>query len=247
MSSLTRLLAVLELYSGSESTLSVEEIAARQDLSVPTTYRYVRELCKTGLLSRVNGRYALGPRIITLDYIMRHSDPMERVGRPIMLELSKVTGCSVLISQLYRDQVVNLYFQPGHDTEGLRYGRGQVSPLFRGATSLVILAFLKNSHLKQLYLRHVKDPDLNRLASSWDELQDILKPIRKAGFAVSSGELERHRAGLAAPIINSTTGVVGSLTAVGTTSQFDLFNQEALSRLVMERAQLLSKHLSRLK
>jgi DNA-binding IclR family transcriptional regulator len=247
MSSLTRLLAVVELFSGNESTLSVEEIAARQKLSVPTAYRYVRELCKAGLLARVDGRYALGPRIITLDYIMRQSDPMERIGRPIMQELSKVTGCSVLISQLYHDQVVNLYFQPGHDTEGLRYGRGQVSPLFRGATSLVILAFLKPNHLKQLYLRHAKDADLGRLAGSWGELQDLLKSIRKAGFAVSSGELERHRAGLAAPIVNAATGVVGGLTVVGTTSQFNLFSREALSKLVMERAQQLSKHLSRVK
>ncbi|TCG02911.1 IclR family transcriptional regulator, partial [Paraburkholderia steynii] len=75
MSSITRLLSILELFSQTGPFVSVEDVAAKLGCSTPTAYRYVRELVDTGLLVRFTaGDYGLGPRIIKLDYHLRMSD-----------------------------------------------------------------------------------------------------------------------------------------------------------------------------
>jgi DNA-binding IclR family transcriptional regulator len=75
MSSIAKLLSILELFSEARPFLCAEEVAAQLDCSLPTAYRYVRELVESGMLVRFpSGEYGLGPRIIKLDYHLRVSD-----------------------------------------------------------------------------------------------------------------------------------------------------------------------------
>ena len=69
MSSLARMLSILDLFGARAPVLSAEEIIARRNYSRPTGYRYVRELVAAGLLVRAPGGYSLGPRIIELDWL----------------------------------------------------------------------------------------------------------------------------------------------------------------------------------
>lgn len=244
MSSIDQLLSILELFSETDITLSAEEIAERLDKSTPTTYRYVRALCRAGLLLRANGRYALGPRIITLDYLMRRNDPMELFGRPIMAELARITGSTVVISQLFNDQIVNLYVESGQDGDSVRYGRGQVVPVMRSAGSRVILASLKSTQLRRFYEKHAGSAELKSAAPDWETFRELLLPIRKAGYCISVGELEPNRAGLAAPIVCEALGIVGSVSVVTTAKHFSLFDIEELAGIVTDRAELLSRTIS---
>ena len=50
MSSIAKLLSILELFSEGRPFLSAEEVAAELDCSIPTAYRYVRELVESGML-----------------------------------------------------------------------------------------------------------------------------------------------------------------------------------------------------
>ncbi len=89
MSSIAKLLSILELFSEARPFLSAEQVAAELDCSIPSAYRYLRELVESGILVRfAGGEYGLGPRIIKLDYHLRVSDPLLRAGQPIMKELA---------------------------------------------------------------------------------------------------------------------------------------------------------------
>src|SRR5580704_16272660 len=81
VSSLSKMLQVLTLFNASEPLLTADEIMQRLDYTRPTTYRYIRELCAAGLLGRFANGYALGPRVIELDYIIRQADPVLKVAR----------------------------------------------------------------------------------------------------------------------------------------------------------------------
>ncbi|PGD66974.1 IclR family transcriptional regulator, partial [Bacillus pseudomycoides] len=87
-----------------------DTIAEHMGLSRATVYRYVKDLCDAGLLSRVDaGSYGLGPRIIELDWMMRQYDPILVAGRELMHELSEETGLAVFASVFYDGHIINTY------------------------------------------------------------------------------------------------------------------------------------------
>ncbi|WP_175770797.1 helix-turn-helix domain-containing protein, partial [Burkholderia anthina] len=108
MSSLTKMLSILDVFSSSATSLTAEEIAERLGFSRTTCYRYVKELASVGLLVGNNGRYTLGPRIIHLDYNMRQSDPTLTAAKPVIQKLVQVTGGDALVSTIFDEQIINV-------------------------------------------------------------------------------------------------------------------------------------------
>ena len=77
MSSGDRLLGTLELFTEARPEWTVDDISAELKVSTSTAYRYVRSLCKAGLLDPVHGDgYRLGPAIIEYDRLIRVGDPL---------------------------------------------------------------------------------------------------------------------------------------------------------------------------
>ena len=101
MSSLKKMLAILDLFSPDRPLWSAEEVIVRSGHSRPTGYRYVKELCAAGLLKRSDAGYSLGPRVIELDYYIRQSDPLLNACKPVMRRLARETGFDVLLASMY--------------------------------------------------------------------------------------------------------------------------------------------------
>ncbi len=243
MTSLGRMLSVLKMFDANSLNADVEEIAQRLSLSRATAYRYVKELCDSGLLSRVDGLYTLGPRIIELDWMMRRYDPMISSGRELMAELSQATGLTVYLSVYFDGHIINTHIESMQQKHGFAFGRGQPLPLFKGAQSKVLMSFQKPHKLKRIYEENIgPDPELQH---SWKEFSAETKAIRKAGFCVTHDELNLGLTGIAAPIIvpELSEEAQGSLAIVGSTASFELFNRSALvdrlkqvTRTISERA-----------
>ena len=69
MSSPARVLAILELFTIEQPVWSLEAINAELGYSRTSGYRDLKELADLGYLQKVaKGFYALGPKIIQLDY-----------------------------------------------------------------------------------------------------------------------------------------------------------------------------------
>ena len=100
-SSLARMLSTLNLFSTETPSLTVDQIASQLGVPKSTGYRYVQEMCKVGLLVRLDRSITLGPRIIELDRCIRESDPVLRAATPPMRKLAEQTGLEVFISKLY--------------------------------------------------------------------------------------------------------------------------------------------------
>ncbi len=226
MTSRARMLAVLDLFTAAQPLWSAEDIIAKLGTSRPTGYRYVRELVAAGLLVRLTGgRYHLGPRIIELDYQIRAADPVLAAGRPIMAALADRTGCHVLLSGMYGEQVLNVHHEPGIEPLKIRFDRGVPLPLLRGATSKAILAFLPRARLKRIFERHAAGIAAANLGRTWDEFRRSLAAIRRQGYAYTGGELDPPNVGIAAPVFGADDEVIGSLTLVTLDKRWALADQ----------------------
>jgi DNA-binding IclR family transcriptional regulator len=246
MSSLSKTLAVLDLFGPEQLQVDPDTIAERMGLSRATVYRYVKDLCEAGLLSRVGaGSYGLGPRIIELDWMMRQYDPILSAGRELMHALSNETGLAVFASVFYDSHIINTYIAEPSDTYQFSFGRGHPLPLFRGAQSKVLVAHQKGKRLQQLFEERIsKDPSNPYSAYSWSEFARAAKKIRKDGYCITHDELNLGLTGIAAPIVSvSEKAVVGSLSAVGTTANFKLLRQETVIEMLIETTRRIAANM----
>lgn len=248
MSSIAKLLSILELLSEVRPVLSAEDAAAELDCSVPTAYRYLRELVESGMLQRfVGGEYGLGPRIITLDYRLRVSDPLLKAGQPIMRELVEHSGFDAVMSRWYGNDLVDTHRETHDLTLDLRYGRGRPRPLFLGAAPKAILSTFPKAKLAALFEQYPADICASGLGDSLETFRSSLLKIRRAGFYLSKGELEAGVSAIASPLFVDASGeAVAALALVVPDHRLEFVNQERIAGAVKEAAARISARASQL-
>jgi len=236
-SSLARMLATLRLFTRDESVLAAETIAQRLGVPTSTAYRYVKQLATEGLLVRWKGGYTLGPRISELDLQMREADPLIRAAITPMRQLVRACGMEVLLSKLYGSTVMTIHIEGVDNLPHLAYGRGRPMPLFRGSSSKVITAHLPTAKQRRLFeseqARGPARPD-----TDWQSLQEEASRIRRQGYCITRGELNRGIEGISAPLFLDGQ-VVGSITIIRDVSQASHLDEAALVGLVTGAAETI--------
>lgn len=191
------MLSVLDLFTREHPSWSAEEIAARLECSIPTAYRYLRELTDVQLLRSASaGCYVLGTKIVELDYQLRSGDPLIQAGLGPMKQLASQIDCDVALIALSGMHLLTIHYESSHTEMRASYGRGQRMPTFRGAMSLALLSSLGKPMLRKLHLANAAEEG----ALSLEALTEQLRPLRKQGYATSLGALDRHNAGIAIPL-----------------------------------------------
>ena len=227
------MLAVLGLFTIESPEWTVEEVAESLGASVPTTYRYFRALTKVGLLSPVSrAGYMLGPAIIELDRQIQMCDPMLRAARGVMADLIGYAPdvAIILLCRLFHDRVICVHQVFGRGPhEPVSYERGRPMPLFRGATSKIILANLPPHTLKVLFSKRAHEIAAAGLGDNWDAFKRTLAALRRDGVCITKGEIDPGRVGIGAPIFDQERAVLGSLSFVLPVAQAD---ETRIARLV---------------
>src|SRR4051794_13172455 len=218
MASSERTIGVLKLFTIEKPEWTVEEVATSLKVSAASAYRYVATLSEAGLLTSItSGRYTLGPAIIQYDRQIQLTDPLLQVTKPVMVDILPFAPAdsTVLLCRLFRDTVlcVHQLAKPDGKTR-VSYERGRPMPLFRGATSKVILAHLPLRELRRLYDAHREQISMTRLGDTWEMFRTCMAQIRKRGYLVTHAEVDPERIGISAPIMDGHRRVLGSLSYV---------------------------------
>jgi DNA-binding IclR family transcriptional regulator len=238
------MLSILDLFDEKHPTRTAEEICAELGLTMSTGYRYIRALSAAGLLGRMTGgSYLLGVRVVELEYVMRVSDPVAKLGSPILHQLAKTTGCDALLSNIHGTHVINVLHVKGMESLAPTYLRGRQHPLFRGAVSKAILPFLSRSQLVKIYKANAAQVAEAGFGTTWLEFWREMQSIKRRGFSESHGELDRALHGLGVPVV-SGSDVVGSISLVFSRKRSQTLNQEGLVRQLQAASRRLSEALN---
>jgi DNA-binding IclR family transcriptional regulator len=230
MTSPSRVFAILDLFSREHPVWQPDEINAALGYSRPTGYRYVKDLVEAGLLQKVSaGRYALGGRIIELDFQLRQSDPVLLAAIPVMEKLAAKTGYDAVLSVLFAGpKVIDIHRVHAEKTLELAYGRGRPRPLFRSGAPKVLLAGLPRAQLVKLHEAQAAEIAANGMGRDWAAFRAYLTQVRKQGYYRSSGELEKGIGAMAVPVLNDDDEVVAALALVGSAARIDRERDERL-------------------
>ena len=210
--SLGKMLNVLQLFTEEEPVWSTAGIIDALETSRSTGYRYIKTLHEAGLLTAVrNGYYSLGPRIIEMDLQIRQTDPLLLASEGVLEELVDKIGHSALLCTAFRDSVLCVGECRAPQSPANRFRRGQRRPLFQGAVSKVILAYLPHHRLKAIYPRQSTEIENAGLGSTWREFRTSLGKIKRDGYALTIGEFNPGVYSVAAPILTDQKTSLGSV------------------------------------
>jgi DNA-binding IclR family transcriptional regulator len=244
MSGLSRYVSVLRLFDEKCSEWTVPEIASALKVPASTVYRTVREMVAAEFLEpTADAHYRLGVCFIEFDRLVRVTDRLYRVGAVLLRDIviQARVPCVAVLARLYDDTVMCVAdcqsADPGVHTS---YERGRPRPLTVGATSKVILAQLPPRRLVKLLEKAPANAvPVKAKAKFAEELADI----RKRGYSVTRGEVDKAVVGIAAPVAVPQRELKASLSLVVPTAILDEAIERRLVLLVVSSAKLLTEEL----
>jgi DNA-binding IclR family transcriptional regulator len=243
-SSLSRMLSILDLFTMEQPVWSTAEILEASGSSRSTGYRYIKALTSAGLLGAVgNGHYMLGSRIIELDLLIRRTDPLLQASEGVLDRLVQETGQSALLCMLFQNSVLCINERRAPSGPATLFSRGQRRPLFRGAMSKVVLAYLPTHRLRSIFAKR-KDMILDaNLGQTWDEFREGLARIRSEAYCRSEGEFQPGVVGISAPVFNAEESIIGSLGVAWSKADVPKMNETAIVEEVKQAAELVTRRM----
>ena len=246
MSGLSRYVSVLRLFSEQRTEWNVQEMAAALDVPASTVYRTVREMVAADFLEpAAEARYRLGACFVEFDRLVRVTDPLYQLGTVLSRDVvaQARVPCVAVLARLYDDRVMCIAdYRSTDDGVYTSYERGRPRPLTRGATSKVILAQLPPRKLSKLLGQ--ASSETASTSRSANKLRDELAAIRKRGYSVTRGEVDKRMVGIAAPVAAPQRALIGSLSLVVAAEAVDEAVERRLVLLVLASAKLLTAELT---
>ncbi len=267
-SGLSRDLEIIELLGSKEAWenggFGVQQIANILRRDKGQISRVCQTLRKTGLLNREvsTKRYTLGHQLYAL--AMRTQEArLTFLARPKLLELMASAEESSHLTVLRGGAIMKLH------TEFARHERkeseepGSYTPALRTASGRAILATFSTEELSAWWEQHGDLPHHQRNSTesqiplggseeqseptkptirSLEQLEKVIRTIRRRGFAISEGEITPGIVDAAAPLRNSSSAVIGAI-AVGAHRSRIKDRYQGLGAMVRESAELLSREL----
>jgi DNA-binding IclR family transcriptional regulator len=244
MSGLSRFLAVLRCFDEAKSNWTVQELAEAIDVPTSTVYRTVRELVANGFLEpSIEAHYRLGSAFVEFDRMIRLTDPLVKHGSPLLRDLVAEVRfpCVAVLARLYGDRVI-CAADERFDGEELvtSYERGRPMPLTRGATSKTILAQLPGRRLKKL----LSTSEDQKSTPSLREFQTELLSVRKRGYCITQGEVDKDLRGIAVPVSNGDLAISASISIIVRADSISEAMERRFVLLLVSAANLLAQSLA---
>jgi len=213
--SVQRALEILNLLSEERPQITIRDMVENTSLAKTTAIRLAQTLVHSGLLWATDTGYMAGPGLWRWAHLARHAWELPPELRQMMTEMAREHQETV---NLYiRRDIHRLCIAQAESPRALRHvvNVGDEFPMWAGASAKVLLAGADEHALARIAA------GAPRGRVDLDELRTSVQRAREDGFAVSHGERESGVSAVAAPVLDSSGGVVAALSMSGATPRFD--------------------------
>ena len=231
-----RVVTVLDLLGADHDGLGVQEIARRLAVHPSTASRLLGTLAAAGLIDRdeATGRYRLGARIVGLAAAAVDRLPVVSQARPELEHLSAVTAETVNLAIRDGSHVVYVDQVTPAQTVVMASWVGRRSPVHASSSGKVLLAF-GDERAREHLIRRPLEALTARTVTDPARLAEVLRQVRRQGYAASAGELEDGLVTIAAPVL--VDGVaVAAISVSGPAYRLPTRDVARLARQVIDAA-----------
>jgi DNA-binding IclR family transcriptional regulator len=215
---LQRALAILDCFSLEKPVLSLQEIYRKVELPKSTTFRLVTTLQHCGyLLQRADQRYTLSYKLLLLGSVVRETQDVREITRPVMEELARTSGETVTLSTRSGRERICLDVVDSSSVLGSIVLHGDRLPLLYGATGKMFLAQLDDRTIEEIR----KTQQLPRKRVTRKALMATVAEIRERGYALTRDDRVDGVMAISVPIRDSSGEVCYCMTVTGPSTRFE--------------------------
>lgn len=234
---------VLDLFI-SNPKLNLNEIVKLSGKPKSSIHRILESFEEIGFLEKDSGGYYyLGLKLLHLGNLVSERLDASKIASPIMNELHEEIGETIILSLLRGHETMVVAAVEADQPIKIRSKIGEKTPLYAGAASRIILAFLPEKERE----KYVAETPLEKIARNTitdkNQLLQVLDESRRNGCAISNSEVEDLVTGLAAPIFNDKNQVFASLGISGIYTNITDDNIPALIDKIKASAMDISRKL----
>lgn len=244
--SVSRALDLLEQYQGDVCELKLTELSRRLNTDKNYVLRLLATLESRGFVmkNRYSGGYLIGHAPLKLSQAWLKSKRFAQEGRHVLEQVSKMCRETVYLAA-FRDRGV-MCVNSIESTLPVRVDSKVYAslPLHCTALGKIMLAHARQIECLTFLQKRQLEKYTEQTIVSSGELMEHLQAIRDQGSAVDCDEFEPGLCGVAAPVRNFASQVIGAVGLVGPSSRLtseDLHGE--LTRLVVGAAQATSLRL----
>ena len=213
-----RAIRILDAFSHDQPELGVADIARRLGLKRSTVHRALATMESGGLLRQVAStqKYALGPKVLGLAYVLQSQLSLSAVALPAMTALRD--RCSETIALHVLEGRARVCVQQVESRQDLRrtyHDIGKELPVHAGSPGKLLLAFLPSEEAEKaidesglLAVTPLTITDRSKLLLE-------LALIRERGYALSSGQRTPGIASVSCPVRNHAGRVIAAINISG--------------------------------
>lgn len=217
---LTRALDIIDVFDYDNRELTAQELSQRTGIPLSTLYRLIKDLETRGYLkyNSQQATYGLGMRFFELGCVVEQQIELPEICGPIMRQLSEQFDATIMLTAVYRNEVICLEVIQSRRILRLAMERGSRLPFYAGAGSKILMAFLPESEIDKLLAQQPIVAFTSHTLTDPTAFKLQLAQIREQGYALSDQEMNPGAVGIATPIYNAQREVVAGLTMAGPSS-----------------------------
>jgi IclR family KDG regulon transcriptional repressor len=236
---------VLAALAEADQPQTLSAIAARAQLSVPTTFRLVRTLQDRGLVMPNGdlGRYTLGFRVLELAHALTRQLDIITISRQFLVavrdQVNETTGLTVRTGDHWAHAAHAEALHPVRRVMEI----GETAPLYAGCAGKVFLAAATDAEIDAYLKRTTLLPLSPTTPTNARVLREQIATVRGQGFAESINERGAGGVGIAVPIRAHDGRVVAALEISGPADRYTAEDRARWIEAATEGARRISSAL----
>ncbi|WP_141779726.1 IclR family transcriptional regulator [Nocardioides albertanoniae] len=209
----SRVLALIGAFDPGHRRLTLSELAARADLSLPTAHRLIAELVGWGALVREDdGTYAVGRRLWDAGLLAPVATDLRTVAAPFLHDLYGATLETVHLAVREGDHVLYLETLRGTRNVPIVSSVGSRLPMYSTGVGKVLLAHAPDD-VRHRVLTGPLTPFTRYTITTPGRLRRQLDRVVSDGWATTAEEMTLGACSVAVPV-TTADGVIGALGIV---------------------------------
>jgi len=223
--SIIKAFTLLNAFTADKKEWGVRELATKSGYNKSTTYRLLSTLVSLNAVQQnENEKYSLGSKLFELGNRVSLYQSLINATKIPIRDIAIEIQETVLFGVLKDNQV--FYINKAESIQGLKISTsvGSFQPIHATAIGKVLLAFSsetkKENILKSLSFTAITKNTITKK----NVFINTLGKIKKQGYALDLEEFELGLICVAIPIFNKNNKLIGSISASGPSSRFELKN-----------------------
>jgi DNA-binding IclR family transcriptional regulator len=241
---LKRAVKVLQALNGEKNEYTLSEVVEQTGLPPSTVHRILNTLLSEDFVhaDKRAHLYSLGPALISLGNGASRNANLNELARPILKELSELTGEDAILTVQVGNQGVILEKVDGASFIKVIEKHGRHFDLHCGASHRVLLAYQSEEFISNYIEAGLKKYSELTITEP-DKLRENLKEIRDNGYGISYGEFMHGTLGIGSPVFNAQKSIVAAIGVVMPVVMSNAEKTESIIRQVKNYAEKLSTKL----